>query len=129
MSGRTRISSGSPWESSIGYSRAVKVGDHVWVSGTTGTHTDGTVPEGAIAQTRVALGAIQRALSDAGAAMVDVVAVRAYLVDITEWEAVGSCLGEKFGEVRPALVMVQVAALISPEHRVEIEVEAVIGSA
>jgi enamine deaminase RidA (YjgF/YER057c/UK114 family) len=61
--------------------------------------------------------------------MVDVVAVRAYLVDITEWEAVGSCLGEKFGEVRPALVMVQVAALISPEHRVEIEVEAVIGSA
>jgi enamine deaminase RidA (YjgF/YER057c/UK114 family) len=129
MSGRTRISSGSAWESRIGYSRAVRVGDHVWVSGTTGTQPDGTVPEGAVDQTRVALGVIERALQEAGASMGDVVAVRAYLVDITKWEAVGTALGEQFGEVRPALLMVQVAALISPEHRVEIEAEAVIGSA
>ena len=128
MSGRTRISSGSPWESRIGYSRAVRVGDHVWVSGTTGTHPDGTVPEGAINQTRVALGVMQKALQEAGASMNDVVVVRAYLVDISEWEAIGSALGEKFGEVRPALLMVQVAALISPEHRMEIEAEAIIGS-
>jgi enamine deaminase RidA (YjgF/YER057c/UK114 family) len=129
MSGRRRISSGSPWEARIGYSRAVQVGDRVWVSGTTGTHADGTVPEGVIAQTRVALRMIERALNDAGATIEDVVALRAFLIDISEWEAVGTALGEQFSEVRPALVMVQVAALISPEHRVEIEVEAVIGSA
>lgn len=126
---RTRVSSGGPWEERVGYSRAVRVGDRVWTAGTTGTHPDGTIPEGAGAQTRHALDTIERALVDAGASIDDVVVTRTYVVDIDEWEAVAAALKERFGEVRPAMTMVEVSRLMAPEHRVEIEVEAVIGSA
>lgn len=127
--GRQRISSGGPWEDRIGYSRAVRVGDHVWVSGTTGTHADGTIPEGAYAQARLALGAIEYALREAGATCDDAVRVRVFATDIEEWETIGAVLQERFGRAKPAMTMVQAARLIDPAHRIEIEVEAVIGSA
>ena len=126
---RQRVSSGSQWEERIGYSRAVRAGDLVWVSGTTGTHADGTVPEDVLAQTRVALRIIEQALGEAGASLGDVVMVRVYLTDIEHWRTVGDALHERFADVKPAMVMVQVARLIAPEHRVEIEVEAVTASA
>ncbi len=126
---RQRISSGSPWEDKIGYSRAVKVGDRIWVSGTTGTRPDGTVPTDLIDEVRVALNIIADALTEAGATIDDVVAARVYCTDIDRWEAIGSALHEKFGTAKPALVMVQVARLISPDQHIEIEVEAVVGSA
>jgi enamine deaminase RidA (YjgF/YER057c/UK114 family) len=99
------------------------------VSGCTGTRADGTVPEGVIEQARLALDTIARALSDAGATIEDVVRARIYITDIEEWESVAGALVERFGRVRPAMTMVQVARLILPEHRIEIEVEAVVGSA
>lgn len=125
---RLRVSSGGPWEERVGYSRAVRVGDHVWVSGTTGTQPDGSIPEGAEGQARLALDTIERALIDAGAAIADVVAARIYVVDINEWERVGDALRDRFGDVRPAMSMVEVSRLMAPEHRVEIEVEAVVSS-
>ncbi|MEZ4553754.1 MAG: Rid family hydrolase [Dehalococcoidia bacterium] len=126
MSGRQRISSGGPWEARVGYSRAIRVGSHVWVSGTTGTRTDGTVPESAADQARLALETIERALADAGAAVADVVRVRVYVTDIEEWESVADALVARFGEVRPAMTMVEVSRLILPTHRVEIEVDAIV---
>ncbi len=125
---RQRVSSGGPWEERVGYSRAVRVGDHVWVAGTTGTHPDGTIPEGAGPQARHALDTIERALIDAGASVADVVVTRTYVVDIDEWEQVAEALKERFGAVRPAMTMVEVSRLMAPEHRVEIEVEAVVSS-
>lgn len=129
MSERQRISSGGPWEDRVGYSRAVRVDGHVWVSGTTGTHLDGTVPEGTYAQTRLALATIEHALVEAGATCDDAVHVRIFVTDIAEWEAVGALLNERFGRAKPSMTMVQVARLIDPSHRIEIEVEAIIGSA
>lgn len=129
MAPRTRISSGGPYEERIGYSRAVRVGDRVWVSGTTGTHADGTIPDGAEAQAQLALETIARALTDAGAAIADVVAARFFVVDLADWELVVPAVRAAFGEVRPAMTMVRVAGLIDTRHRIEIEVEAVVGSA
>jgi enamine deaminase RidA (YjgF/YER057c/UK114 family) len=129
MTERLRVSSGGPWEDRVGYSRAVRVGDQVWVSGSTGTQPDGSIAESAGAQTRAALDTIELALHKAGASIADVVRVRSYVVDITEWEAIADALRERFGAVRPAMTMVEVARLISPEQRIEIEVDAVIGSA
>lgn len=129
MSERQRISSGGPWEDRIGYSRAVRVDDHVWVSGTTGTHLDGTVPEGAYAQTHLALATIERALVEAGATCDEAVRVRVFVTHIDEWQEIGALLHEHFDRAKPAMTMVQVARLIDPEHRIEIEVEAVVGSA
>lgn len=129
MSGRQRVSSGGPWEERIGYSRAVRAGDHVWVSGTTGTRPDGSVPEGTEAQARLALDTIEGALREAGASGDEAVRVRIYVTDIEEWQAVGALLHERFGRAKPAMTMVQVARLIDPAHRIEIEVEAVAGSA
>ncbi|UBV42686.1 RidA family protein [Deinococcus taeanensis] len=124
---RQNISSGSPWEGQIGYSRAVKVGQVVHVSGTTATVNGEVVGEGdAAEQTRAALGIIRQALSTAGARLEDVVRTRIYVTDITRWAEVGRAHGEVFGEIRPATTMVQVAALIDPLHLVEIEAEAVI---
>jgi len=125
MSERQRISSGGPWEDRIGYSRAVRVGDHIWVSGCTGARPDGSVPGGVAEQARLALDTIGRALTEAGAHIDDVVVARIYVIDIDEWEPIADALVERFGEVRPAMTMIQIARLLLPAHRIEIEVEAI----
>lgn len=128
MTDRQRVSSGGPFEDRVGYSRAVRVGDRVWVSGSTGTRPDGTILEGVGAQARLALDIIEAALREAGASISDVVMARSYVIDIDEWEQVADALRERFDEVRPAMTMVEVSRLLAPEHRVEIEVEAVVSS-
>ncbi len=124
---RQRVSSGGPWEERVGYSRAVRAGNRVWVSGTTGTRPNGTVPDGADAQATLALDTIVAALDELGATTEDVVAVRNYVIDIErDWEAIADALRARFGAVRPAMTMVQVARLMLPAHLIEIEVEAVV---
>lgn len=124
---RQNISSGGPWEASVGYSRAVKVGNVVHVAGTTATVNGEVVGlNDAYEQTRVALEIIGQALAEAGASFADVVRTRLYVTDITQWEHVGRAHGEVFAGIRPAATMVQVAALIDPRHLVEIEAEALL---
>ena len=122
---RQLISSGAPWESIVGYSRAVKVGAHVWVAGTTATDEQGQVVGrgDAGAQTRYALQKIERALSEAGASLEHVVRSRMFVTDISQWEAIGRVHGEFFANIRPAATMVEVSRLIDPDHLVEIEVD------
>jgi enamine deaminase RidA (YjgF/YER057c/UK114 family) len=129
MMSRQNISSGAPWESIVGYSRAVRIGNHIWVAGTTATDDNGQVVgvNDAAAQTRYALQKIGRALDEAGASFADVVRTRTFVTDISQWEAIGRVHGEFFGEVRPAATMVEVSRLIDPAHLVEIEVDAFLG--
>jgi enamine deaminase RidA (YjgF/YER057c/UK114 family) len=126
MGDRKLASTGSKWEPVIGYSRAVRVGDAIFVTGTVGVEADGSLAPTLEAQARRALTIIRAAIEALGGSMSDVVRTRIYVTDILRWEEVGRAHGEVFGEVRPALTLVEVARLIDAAALVEIEADAVV---
>jgi enamine deaminase RidA (YjgF/YER057c/UK114 family) len=126
MAERQRISSGSPFEPTIGFSRAVRVGDRVIVSGTGPVVDGGRCPESAGAQARRCFEIIEAALAEAGATLEDIVRTRMYITEASDGDAVGAVHGELLGRVRPAATMVVVAGLLDPAWKVEIEAEAVL---
>ena len=125
---RQLISSGRPWEAIVGYSRAVRVGNMVFVGGTAPSNPDGTThaPGDAYAQARRCFDIVEAALAEAGATMADVVRTRMFVTDISRWQEFGRAHAERFAEIRPGLTMVEVRALLDPEMLVEVEVDAVI---
>ncbi|QAZ69143.1 RidA family protein [Solidesulfovibrio carbinolicus] len=126
MAPRRNISSGSKWEPLLGYSRAVVAGNTVYVSGTVGANADGTIPEGAYAQTKRALEIIRDALAQAGADLTNVVRTRLFMADMGDFDAVAKAHGEVFGDIRPATTIVEVSKLVDAAFVVEVEALAVI---
>jgi enamine deaminase RidA (YjgF/YER057c/UK114 family) len=126
MTDRRRVSSGSPFEPTIGFSRAVRIGDRVLVSGTAPVFPDSSCPDDVTLQARRCFAIIEAALTEAGAAITDVVRTRVFLTDPADAAAVGTVHGEIFGDTRPAATMVAVSALLDPQWKVEIEAEAVV---
>ncbi|MCO4811013.1 MAG: RidA family protein [Gammaproteobacteria bacterium] len=129
MSKRQNISTGAPWESIVGYCRAVRVGAHVAVSGTAPVGDDGAVVGvgDAYVQAKRCIAIIEKALIEAGSGLGDVVRTRMFVTDISQWEAIGRAHGEAFADIRPATAMVEVSQLIDPDMLVEIEADAIIG--
>jgi enamine deaminase RidA (YjgF/YER057c/UK114 family) len=126
---RQHISSGAPWEAIAGYSRAIRAGNQVFVAGTNASDAEGKVigPGDPEAQSRAVFAKIERALTEAGASMADVVRTRMFVTDIAQWEIFARVHGEYFSAIRPVATMVEVKALIDPGMLIEIEVDAIIG--
>ncbi len=126
--GRSRASTGSPWEPIVGYSRAVRVGDTIAVTGCVGLEADGSFAPSLLDQSRRALAIVVAAIEALGGSAEDVVRTRMFVTDISRWKEVGQAHGEVFGEVRPATTLVQIARLIDDAALVEIEADAILSA-